>query len=74
MQPPPVASVCCAEAQISPMFSINAASSIISKDTASDLPASDAAEVALIWDQFFKRNFSLLFSAASTLRHEGKLS
>ena len=38
------------------MLSINAASSISSKDTASDLPASELAEVALIWEPFFNLN------------------
>ena len=45
---PPVASVCCADAHISSILSINAASSNTNNDKASDLPASPAAETAFI--------------------------
>ena len=72
IQPPPVANVCCADAQISAILSIKAASSIIRRDTASDLPASLLADVALICEPFTNLKFNLLFSAASTLSHEGK--
>jgi hypothetical protein len=53
---------------------MNAASSINNKETASDRPASLDAEVALIWDPFDNRSDNLLFSSASILSHEGKLS
>ena len=56
------------------MFSINAASSIINKDTASDLPASPAAETALTCDPLVNLNVNLLFSSCGTLNHDGKLS
>ena len=52
-------------AQMVSTNSIKAASSTNSKDTASDLPASEAAEVAFICEPFLNLRFNLLFSSAS---------
>ena len=45
---PPVASVCCADAHISSILSIKAASSNTNNDNASERPASAAADTAFI--------------------------
>ncbi len=71
---PPVARVCWAEAHVSPIFSMKAASSIISKDTASDRAASEFEDLACILDPLTSCSDSLLFSTASTFNHDGKLS
>ena len=57
---PPVANVCCAEAQISSTPLINAASSITNSERASDLPASPELDTALICEPFLNLNESLL--------------
>ena len=48
---------------MSSTLSMNAASSITSKDNASERPASPAADVALICEPFFNLNDSLLSSS-----------
>ena len=53
---------------------MNAASSIISKESASERPASGVAAIALICEPFSNRRESLLSSADGTFIHEGKLS
>ena len=72
MAPPPVAKVCCAEAHVSAILSIKAASSIISKDTASERAASALEDLACIFEPLINLNDNLLFSTESTLSHEGK--
>ena len=53
------------------MLSIKAASSIINKDTASERAASALEDLACIFEPLINLNDNLLFSAESTLSHEG---
>ena len=50
---------------------MKAASSIISKEMASDLPASPAAETALICEPFLSLIDNLLFSTAGSFNQLG---
>ena len=59
---PPVASVCCEDAQIPSISSIKAASSMISSESASERAESAAADTAFICDPFLKRSDNLLSS------------
>ena len=72
--PPPVAKVCWAAPQVSPTLSMKAASSINSKDTASDLAASVLEDFAWILEPFLSFKDNLLFSTSSIFNHEGKFS
>ena len=69
---PPVDSVDCADTQISSILSINAASSNTKRDSASERPASPAAEVAFIWEPFEYLKDSLLSSTVVCFNHDGK--
>ena len=53
---------------------MKAASSIISKDTASDRAESEFEDLACILDPLTSCSDSLLFSTASTFNHDGKFS
>ena len=53
---------------------MKAASSIINREMASDLPASLAADTAFIWDPFLSRRANLLFSIKPNYNQEGKPS
>ena len=72
--PPPVAKVCCADAHVSSMLSIKAASSIIKRDTASERAASGEDDLALIPDPFLSIRDNLLYSTESIFIQEGKPS
>ena len=69
---PPVDSVDCADTHISSILSINAASSNTNSDSASERPASPAAEVALICEPFEYLKDSLLSSTVVCFNHDGK--
>jgi hypothetical protein len=71
---PPVAKVCWAEAKISSIPSIKAASSSNSNETASERPASPVAPTALIYDPFANLRLNLLSSIAFNLSQLGKFS
>ena len=53
---------------------MKAASSIISKDTASDRAESEFEDLACILDPLARWRDNLLFSIASTFNHDGKFS
>ena len=53
---------------------MKAASSISSRDTASERAASEFDDLAVILDPFDSRKLNLFFSCASILNQEGKLS
>ena len=71
---PPVLIVDCADAQISSMLSMKAASSIIRRERASERAASLAADTAFICEPFLKRSESLLSSITDVFSHDGRLS
>ena len=71
---PPVASVCCDAPHIVSILSINAASSIINKDKASERPDSSELATALIWEPFLYRNDNLLSSTQGCFNQPGKLA
>jgi hypothetical protein len=56
------------------MLSIKAASSIRSRDTASDLAASALDDLAVIFDPLVNRKLSLFFSKDPTFSQDGKFS